>query len=69
MRIPAERLGEQVLVIQRLDVAASLRELGVIQGGGSADVDVGAGVQAESSEHALLTRGEVLIGQVEGRRY
>src|ERR1700678_3725689 len=41
------RLGEQVLVIQRLKLAAGGREIGAVQGGGGVAVDVRAGVQPE----------------------
>jgi len=44
--VPARgRLGEQVLVVQGLQAAASGRKIGVVQGGGGVAVDVGAGVQ------------------------
>jgi hypothetical protein len=49
--VPAPgRLGEQVLVIQRLQAAAGGRQAGAVQGGDGVGVDVGAGVQPESPE-------------------
>jgi hypothetical protein len=59
------RLGEQVLVIQRLKLAAGGREIGAVQGGGGVAVDVRAGVQPESAEQPLLALGQVGVRQVE----
>ena len=46
--------GDQVLVIQAVEVAAGLRQAGAVEGGGGIGVDVGAGVQAEPPEQPLL---------------
>ena len=59
------RLGEQVLVVQGLQAAASGRQVSAVQGGGGVAVDVGAGVQPEPPEQPLLVLGQVVIGQVE----
>ena len=50
------RLGEQVLVIQRLQAAAGGGQAGAVQGGGGVGVDVGAGMQPEPAEQPLLVR-------------
>ena len=48
------RLGEQVLVVQRLQAAAGSGKIGAVQGGGGVGVDVGAGVQPQPPEQPLL---------------
>ena len=53
------RLGNQVLVVQRLQAAAGGGKISAVQGGGGVAVDVGAGVQPQPPEQPLLVRGEV----------
>jgi hypothetical protein len=65
-------LGEQVMLIQRLQAAAGRGQAGAIEGGGGVPVDVGAGVQREAAEQPLLPGCEVVVRQVErggDRRY
>jgi hypothetical protein len=59
------RLGQQVLVIQRLQPPARGRETGAVQRGGRVAVDVGAGVQPQPPEQPLLIFGQVRVRQVE----
>ena len=54
-------LGEQVLLVQPLQAAASRGQAGAVQGRGGIRVDVGAGVQPEPAEQPLLVLGEVRI--------
>ena len=61
-------LGEQVLVIQLIQVAAGVVQAGVVQRGGGVGVEAGPGNQAEPAEQPLLACGEVLVGQVERGR-
>ena len=64
--VPARgRLGEQVMLVQRLQAAAGAGQAGAVQGCGGVPVDVGAGVQREPAEQPLLVRGQVRIRQVE----
>ena len=63
------RLGEQVLVVQRLQAAAAARQAGAVQGGGGVGVDVRAGVRPEPPEQPLLPGREVGIGHVERRGF
>jgi len=45
-----DRLGDQMMVVKSLEVAASLPGAGVIERGGGVGVDVGAGIQAQPAE-------------------
>src|SRR5215467_7008051 len=58
-------LGEQVVVIQVIELAAGSIEGGGVQGSSGVGVDARAGDQAEAAEQPLLARVEVLVGQVE----
>jgi len=61
-------LGDQVLVIQLVELAAGGGEGGAVQGGGGVGVDAGARDQAEAAEQPPRTWGQVLVGQVERGR-
>ena len=50
----AGRLADQVVVIQLAEAPPGGLQVGVVQGRGGVGVDVGAGVQAEPAEQALL---------------
>ena len=65
----AGRLADQVLVIQLAEAPPGGLQVGAVQGRGGVGVDVGAGVQAEPAEQALLADGQILVGQVERRRH
>ena len=68
--IPAAgRLADQVVVIQLAEAPPGGLQVGVVQGRGGVGVDVGAGVQAEPAEQALLAGGQILVGQVERGRH
>ena len=61
----AGRLADQVVVIQLAEAPPGGLQVGVVQGRGGVGVDIGAGVQAEPTEQALLAGGQILVGQVE----
>jgi hypothetical protein len=63
------RFGDQMLVIQVLQAAAGGFEGGAAEGGGGVAVEAGAGDQSEAAEQPPLVFGEVVVGQVERRRY
>ena len=65
----AGRLADQVLVIQFAQAPLGGWQVGAVQGRGGVGVDLGAGVQAEPAEQALLAGGQVLVGQVERGRH
>ena len=62
-------LGQQVLVVQAVQVAAGGGQVGAGQRGRGVGVDVGARVHAQAAEQPLLTWGQVLVGQVERSRH
>jgi hypothetical protein len=63
----ADRLVEQVLVVERLEAALGGGQGNVIQGGSGPRLDVGAWMQAQAAEQPLLVLGEVGVGQFERR--
>ena len=65
----AGRLADQVLVMQLAQASPGSWQVGVVQDRGGVDVDLGAGMQAQAAEQALLAGGQVLVGQVECGRY
>jgi hypothetical protein len=55
--VPAEGgLGDQVLVIQLIELTAGLAQAGAVQGSGSIDVEGRSRDQAESAEQPLQAR-------------
>ena len=50
-------LGDQVLVIQLIEVAAGVGQAGAVERGGGVGVEAGARDQAEPAEQPLLVRG------------
>ena len=64
--VPARSgLGEQILVIQRLQAVAGSTQAGAVQGSRGVAVDVGAGVEPQPPKQPLLVRGQVPVRQVE----
>ena len=61
----AGRFADQVVVIQLVETPAGDLQVGVVHGRGGVGVDIGAGVQAEPAEQALLADGQILVRQVE----
>jgi hypothetical protein len=57
--------GDQVLVVESLEVAAGSVVAGALERGGGVGIEAGAGDQPEPAEQPLLERGQVLVGQVE----
>jgi hypothetical protein len=68
VRLVAARrgLGDQVLVIQLLQMPAGHAQAGAVESGSGVAVDAWAGYQAESAEEPLLAGGQLSVGQVEG---
>jgi hypothetical protein len=62
-------LGDQVMVIQLVEQAASAPQGGVVEGSGGVAVDVVARGQAQPAKQPLLGWVEVGVGQVERRRH
>ena len=62
-------LGQQVVIVQAVQVAAGGGQVGAVQGGRGVRVDVGARVHAQAAEQPLLAGGQVLVGQVERGRH
>jgi len=58
-------LGDQMLVIELIEVAAGGLRAGGVERGSGVGVDAGARVQPEAAEQPLLVRGEVGVGQPE----
>ena len=52
-------LGDQVLVIKLIEVAARGVQAGAVEGGGGIGVEAGARDQAQPAEQPLLCRGQV----------
>ena len=65
----AGRLGQQVVIVQAVQLAAGGGQVGAVQRGRGVRVDVGAGVHAQAAEQPLLAFGQVLVGQVERGRH
>ena len=62
------RLGDQMMVVELIELAAGGLQAGVVEGRRGVGVDVRPGDQAEPAEQPLLGRGEVAVGQVERGR-
>ena len=61
------RLGQQVLVIQRLQTATGRREVRAVQCGGGVAVDLRTRVQTQPPEQPLQVRAQIRVRQVERR--
>jgi len=62
------RLGDQVMVVELVELAAGALQAGVVEGGHGVRVDVRAQGQAEPAEQPLLSLAEVGVGQIERGR-
>jgi hypothetical protein len=62
------RLGQQVMVIQALQLPPGSGQADARQRGSGVGVKIGARVLAQTAEHPLLIAAEVLIGAVESSR-
>ena len=65
----AGRLGQQVVIVQAVQVAAGGGQIRAVQGGRGVRVDVAARVHAQPAEQPLLAGRQVLVGQVERGRH
>ena len=69
-QVPARRrLSEQMMIVELVQLAPGILQARVVQRGGRVRVDVWSQREAEPPEQPLLIRREVLIGQIERRRY
>ncbi len=59
------RLGEQMLVIQLIELAPGSGQTDAVERGGCVGVDAGAWDQAESAEQPLRARRKVGVGHSE----
>jgi hypothetical protein len=58
---PRSRLVDQVVIAQRVQLAARLVDVGAIESGGGVGVDLTAGVQGQSTEQPLPRGRQALV--------